>query len=267
MVPFDAPVMLPLQVRLPLELVIVQPVLRLPPPRRMSPVEVPPISTWPLPEPSSEMFWFVPPATTEAALVKVRLVPVSAPPLMLPPEIVAPLMVPTPVVIAPPPVLMVPPPVLRLPDAPTTLNLLEVMFTVSRAEPRLIVSAVVLLVPRLIVFPAVPVPKLMVFALLPVPRFTAPVVPESTVIALVLVDCSVRVVPPVMARALVLLSVLVVPRLIVPLPACRVRLPVLVLIVLAALPVMLSAWLAADWMVAVEALPKVSVLPLKVLVL
>ena len=46
------------------------------------------------------------------------------------------------------------------------------------------VSLVVLLVPTLIVFPAVPVPIAIVLALLPVPRLTVPVVPESKVSAL-----------------------------------------------------------------------------------
>ena len=49
-------------------------------------------------------------------------------------------------------------------------------------------SATVLLVPMLMVFPAVPVPKLIVLALFPVPRFTVPVVPESTVKAVTVVD-------------------------------------------------------------------------------
>jgi hypothetical protein len=97
-------------------------------------------------------------------------------------------------------VLMVPPPVVRLPLAPTTLNLDEVMFRVSRAEPRFMVSAVVLLVPRLMVLPAVPVPRLIVLALLPVPRLTAPVVPESKLAALLVVDWIDTVDPPVIDR-------------------------------------------------------------------
>lgn len=60
--------------------------------------------------------------------------------------------------------------------------------TVSRAEPRVIASAVVLSVPILIVFPAVPVPILMILALLPVPRLTVPVVPESRVSAFIPVE-------------------------------------------------------------------------------
>lgn len=67
-------------------------------------------------------------------------------------------------------------------------------FSVSRAEPMFTVSAVVLSVATLTVFPAVPVPTLMVFALLFVPRLTVPVVPESTVTA--------PVVPEVKAKAL-----------------------------------------------------------------
>jgi len=46
-----------------------------------------------------------------------------------------------------------------------------------------------------------------------------------------------------------------------------VRLPTVVLQVLAALPVMVSAWLAADCTVAVEAAPNVNVLELNVLLL
>lgn len=59
---------------------------------------------------------------------------------------------------------------------------------VSNADPILIVSATVLLVPILRVFPAVPVPRLIVLALLPVPKLTVPVVPESRVIAEVVVE-------------------------------------------------------------------------------
>jgi hypothetical protein len=55
------------------------------------------------------------------------------------------------------------------------------MLTVSKAEPMLIRSAIVLLVPILIVFPALPVPMLRVLALFPVPKLTMPVVPESKV--------------------------------------------------------------------------------------
>src|SRR3989344_3751029 len=56
----------------------------------------------------------------------------------------------------------------------------------------LIVSLVVLLVPILNVLPAVPVPMAIVFALLPVPRLTLPVVPESKVMALAVVELIVR---------------------------------------------------------------------------
>lgn len=58
----------------------------------------------------------------------------------------------------------------------------------SRAEPMFMVSAFELSVPMLTVSPAVPVAILTVLALLPVPRFTAPVVPESRVMAEVVVD-------------------------------------------------------------------------------
>jgi hypothetical protein len=60
--------------------------------------------------------------------------------------------------------------------------------TVSSAEPILIWSATELSVPILIVFPAFPVPILTVLALFPVPRLTVPVVPESSVKALVPVE-------------------------------------------------------------------------------
>ena len=49
-------------------------------------------------------------------------------------------------------------------------------------------SATELLVPMLMVLPAVPVPRLIVLALLPVPKLTVPVVPESIVIAEDVVD-------------------------------------------------------------------------------
>ena len=62
-------------------------------------------------------------------------------------------------------------------------------------------SAIVLFVPMLIVFPAVPVPRLMVLALLPVPRLTAPVVTESRVTAEIPVELSDNVDPPVICDA------------------------------------------------------------------
>ena len=67
----------------------------------------------------------------------------------------------------------------------------------SSAEPMAIVSAVVLLVPMLMVLPAVPVPRLMVLALLPVPRLRTPVVPESMVRAAVAPDLIVKAPAPV----------------------------------------------------------------------
>src|SRR3989344_7033838 len=72
------------------------------------------------------------------------------------------------------------------------LQLASVMETSSRADPIEMVSALVLLVPILIVFPAVPVPRLIVLASLLVPRFTIPVVPESSVIALEVVEAMVK---------------------------------------------------------------------------
>jgi hypothetical protein len=58
------------------------------------------------------------------------------------------------------------------------------MLMVSSAEPKLMVSATVLLVAILIVFPALPVPILIVLELLEVPKLRLPVVPESMVRAL-----------------------------------------------------------------------------------
>lgn len=60
---------------------------------------------------------------------------------------------------------------------------MPVRVVVSKAEPILMASATVLLVPMLMVFPAFPVPKLIVLALFPVAKLTIPVVPESRVIA------------------------------------------------------------------------------------
>jgi hypothetical protein len=95
MVPVEAPVMLPEQVKLPLELVTVQPVEPEPPPRSMSPVLVPPSKTWPVVLPSSEIFCAAPPAAiamelepvklpmaTRLPLLSMRWVPAPAPVLM-----------------------------------------------------------------------------------------------------------------------------------------------------------------------------------------
>lgn len=62
------------------------------------------------------------------------------------------------------------------------------MATLSRAEPMLMVSLVVLSVPKLTVSPAVPVAMLIVLISLPVPRLMSPVVPESSVRAFVVAD-------------------------------------------------------------------------------
>ena len=58
---------------------------------------------------------------------------------------------------------------------------LELMYAESRADPILIVSAIVLSVAIFTVLPALPVPRFIVFALFPVPKLSAPVVPESMV--------------------------------------------------------------------------------------
>ena len=59
---------------------------------------------------------------------------------------------------------------------------------VSRAEPILRLSAVVLSVAILMIFPALPVPMAIVLALFPVPKLTLPVAPESNVIAETVVE-------------------------------------------------------------------------------
>jgi hypothetical protein len=76
--------------------------------------------------------------------------------------------------------------------------------------------------------------------------FMAPVVPESRVRALVVVELRVRAAPPWIVRAPVDVRLVELPRLTVPEPPWMVRLPALVLMVLAALPVMFRAWLLAD---------------------
>ena len=93
-----APFMVPVQAKLPEALVTVQPVEPDPPPRRMSPVDVPPINTWPLVEPSRLMFWAVLPAAMVKAPVPLIAVPLTlrlftAAAVRVPPEIVPPLMV------------------------------------------------------------------------------------------------------------------------------------------------------------------------------
>lgn len=100
-------------------------------------------------------------------------------------------------------------------------------------EPTVVAWSVALLpkpqvpVPQFIDIDVAPVPFPMVIALAlePVPILTAPVVPESRVTALVVVDCNVRVEPPVTVKAPELLRAVDEPRLTVPEPACRVRLP------------------------------------------
>lgn len=182
-----APLIVELQANTPVALVTVQPVLPDPPPIRMSPVLVPPISTWPDVEPFRLRFWAVPPAATARALLPVtEATPVRAPAL-------------------------------------DTFKPVEAIVRLSRAEPRTMVSAVVLLLPMLIALPAVPVPILIVLALLPVPRFTVPVVPESKVTALLVLDVRVRVEPPVTAR-----------------PADEVRVGTVTLVVTATVPVKLA---------------------------
>jgi hypothetical protein len=61
------------QAKAPVELVTVQPVEPDPPPNRMSPVEVPPIWTCPVVEPSRVKFCAVPPEATASALAPVML--------------------------------------------------------------------------------------------------------------------------------------------------------------------------------------------------
>ena len=76
-----------------------------------------------------------------------------------------------------------------------TFRPVEVRAKESKAEPTTMASAVVLLVPILMLSPPVPVPMLMVLAVLPVPTLTAPLVPESTVTAPVVPEVNDRSVP------------------------------------------------------------------------
>lgn len=82
---------------------------------------------------------------------------------------------------------------------------------------------------------------MIVLAFAPVPIFTAPVVPESKLMALVVVLFRVSVEPPVKVRAPVEDIVVVVPTLIVPLPAWTVKFPAAVDHVAAAADVRVSA--------------------------
>lgn len=73
-----APLMAPEQSKLPLELVMVQPVEADPPPIRISPVEVLPILTAPEPLASMLMAWLAPLATTELVVMPLVKVLVEA---------------------------------------------------------------------------------------------------------------------------------------------------------------------------------------------
>lgn len=92
------------------------------------------------------------------------------------------------------------------------LQLASVKLISSSAEPIAIVSEVVLSVAILMVLPAVPVPIFIVLALLPVPRLTAPVVPESSVRALVVSDVIVPVpAKPILVASTEIVSILATP--------------------------------------------------------
>jgi hypothetical protein len=86
-----------------------------------------------------------------------------------------------------------------------TFKPVEAIVKLSLAEPKAIVSAVVSLLPILMVLPAVPVPILIVLALLPVPKLSAPVVPESRVKAEEVVDLIVPSTAKVKAVELVVI--------------------------------------------------------------
>ena len=166
--PLKVPV--PLQAKLPLELVTVHPVEAEPPPRRISPVELLPISTAPLPLASRERLSFVPLGDMAVAPT---INPLTWVELRLPPEMVAPLMVLVhakapvelvtvhPVEPDPPPMLMSPvevPPMLTAP-LPLPSKLMAVLVPPEatdaapanvRAEP---VKVLLLYVPVVVMFP------------------------------------------------------------------------------------------------------------------
>jgi hypothetical protein len=87
--------------------------------------------------------------------------------------VMVPVEVPVPMLVAsePEPLMVVAP----------VIPVVPAIVTVSRAEPKAMVSAVVLSLAMFTVLPAVPVPMLTIFALLLVPRLTVPVVVESRV--------------------------------------------------------------------------------------
>lgn len=100
-----APLMVAVHARLPLALVTVQPVEPLPPPSRMSPVDVPPIDTVPLPLASTVRLPLpveiaLAPTFRELTAVALKVPPVIVPPDTLPPENVPPDSVP-PLIVAP----------------------------------------------------------------------------------------------------------------------------------------------------------------------
>lgn len=125
---------------------------------------------------------------------------------------------------------IVPPVILTLFDAKLLAVTDPLMDTVSSDEPILMVSASVSSVAMLTVLPPVPVAIFTVFASLPVPRFTAPVVPESTVTAPVVSEVSVisapapEVIVPAPAKAISTSDTAIVSR-----EATPVRSPVVVI--------------------------------------
>src|SRR4030042_1844489 len=188
--------MSPLQAKSPLLLVIVHPVAETPPANSTLPVDVPAIWTKPL-VPASSVRLVVAPVViapvpakpkevADTAMVSIEATPVSAPPVVTLRPVdetwKVPVALPT-AVFADPDVLIF---------AVPTILVEPVKFKVSKADPILRVSALVLSVAILSMFPPEPDPIFTVFALLPVARLTVPVVPESRFSAPVPLELTLR---------------------------------------------------------------------------
>lgn len=158
-----APFKVPLQAKLPLLLVTVQPVLPLPPPKRMSPVLIPPMLMVLVPLASTVKpavaLMAVPDTLRLFTALAVKVPPLTVPPetlppLKVPPVMVAVLIVPVPVVMlpllvasAPPAVVMLLPLVVRPPGKLTWRPLLPIVMPDAFAVPILMVPVVPVLVP------------------------------------------------------------------------------------------------------------------------
>jgi hypothetical protein len=120
-----------------------------------------------------------------------------------------------------------------------------------------------------VVLPVAPMPTLLALA---VPIDTLPVVPVAVPLSILMLP-ELLVVPVALPDPIVTLLELVEAvevagvLTLVPAKPWIVNVPAVVLLVLAAFPIILRAWLAALWIVAVAADPKVKAEPLKVLVL